>query len=113
MEEECCEKAEELEVEKINEKKLEEELTRVSEKDEELEKRLLEAQSASTELMLKHGELEEAQRTYEMLKESKEVLEAELETKVEELTYRDELIKKGTAMVEDLENRLVAQEDMA
>merc|ERR1719430_1145790 len=44
--------------------------------------------------------------------ESKEALEAELAMKVEEVTAREELIKKGAAMVEDLENRLEAQEDM-
>merc|ERR1719495_2141575 len=112
MVEECREKAEALEVEMRNGEKLEEELRRMSEKEEDLERRLLEAQTASTELMLKHVEFEEAQKTYEMLKKSKEVLEAELAMKVKEVTAREELIKKGTAMVEDLENRVEVQEDL-
>merc|ERR1719234_2730541 len=102
VKEECLEKAEALDIERMKVKELEEKLGRIAKNEQDLENRLLEAQSASTELKLEHGELEEVLRSYEMLKEVKEVLEQELESKIEEVLAREELIKKGTAMVEDL-----------
>merc|ERR1719234_1546718 len=93
-------------------KELEEELGRIAKNEQDLEKKLLDVQSASAELKLEHGEYEETLRSYEMFKDAKEALEQELEAKIEEGLAREELIKKGTAMVEDLENRLEDQEDL-
>ena len=99
-------------VERKKVEKLEEELKRVSVNEQDLEKRLLETESVSTELVVKHGELQKAQRTIQMLEEATKVLKANLATKVEEGIANEEMIKKGIALVEDLENKLEAQDDV-
>ena len=109
MHEECQEKTEELIVEKTKVEELATELSNVSGKEEMLMERLLEAESASTELAGKHEKSKEIHRISEALKQSKEKLEAEREAKVKEKAGTEEKIKIGKKMMEDLVNKLLSQ----